>query len=179
MGADEIFFGYRRQMATLLGLRYKHLPLPIRKMMTAIVEPLPVKISKYGLKQVRWAKRFLSFANMTPSDSYMRSYTYYDTDQLDSLFLDINHSHLTQMYDEHKDLFNKRYHDPVNQMCHTDIHMFMNGLNLTYSDRASMAASVEVRVPFIDKEIITFAMNLNGKIEISSKYIKIYPEKSC
>jgi asparagine synthase (glutamine-hydrolysing) len=52
--------------------------------------------------------------------------------------------------------------------------MFMLGLNLTYSDRASMAASVEVRVPFIDKALITQAMKIAGALKIKdgiSKYV--------
>jgi asparagine synthase (glutamine-hydrolysing) len=50
----------------------------------------------------------------------------------------------------------------------------MLGLNLTYTDRASMAASVEVRVPFIDKIMITKAMQIPGRLKIKkniSKYI--------
>jgi asparagine synthase (glutamine-hydrolysing) len=50
----------------------------------------------------------------------------------------------------------------------------MSGLNLTYSDRASMAASVEVRVPFIDKKVVEFGMSIPGKYKYKnqeSKYI--------
>ena len=59
-------------------------------------------------------------------------------------------------------------------MCNTDINMFMVGLNLTYTDRASMAASVEVRVPFIDKDVINSAMKIPGKLKYyhnQTKYI--------
>ena len=48
-------------------------------------------------------------------------------------------------------------------MCFTDLCNFMPSLNLTYTDRASMAASTEVRVPFIDKEVIKFAFSLKIK----------------
>jgi len=52
--------------------------------------------------------------------------------------------------------------------------MFMQGLNLTYSDRASMATSVEVRVPFIDKKVVEYGMNIPGNLKFKkgeSKYI--------
>ena len=52
--------------------------------------------------------------------------------------------------------------------------MFLNGLNLVYTDRASMAASTEVRVPFVDVELIEFAMSIPGKYKFKnneSKYI--------
>jgi asparagine synthase (glutamine-hydrolysing) len=38
--------------------------------------------------------------------------------------------------------------------------MFMPGLNLTYTDRASMAASTEVRVPFVDPVVMAAAFSL-------------------
>ena len=50
----------------------------------------------------------------------------------------------------------------------------MNGLNLTYSDRSSMACSIELRVPFIDKEVIENAMKISGSLKFNkneSKYI--------
>jgi asparagine synthase (glutamine-hydrolysing) len=50
----------------------------------------------------------------------------------------------------------------------------MLGLNLTVTDRSSMAASVEVRVPFIDKIMISKAMRIPGDLKIRkgvSKYI--------
>ena len=76
---------------------------------------------------------------------------------------------------QHRHIFNQCYKtDLVNQICHTDIHLFMQGLNLSYTDRASMAASVEVRVPFIDKEVIELAMKITGKLKYrhkQSKYI--------
>ena len=49
-------------------------------------------------------------------------------------------------------------------MCFTDLNQFMVSLNLKYTDLASMAASTEVRVPFIDMEVIKAAFNINSKI---------------
>jgi asparagine synthase (glutamine-hydrolysing) len=48
----------------------------------------------------------------------------------------------------------------------------MQGLNLAYTDRASMAASVEVRVPYIDKEVVEFAMSLEGSLKIKNRVTK-------
>ncbi|MFL5787581.1 MAG: asparagine synthase-related protein, partial [Flavisolibacter sp.] len=128
-----------------------------------------------GIKFTRWLKRFISFANLPLEEAYMRSYSYYDEKELQQLFkIDISKSY-QKLRSDHFSLFHKSYNnDPINQMCYTDIHLFMQGLNLAYTDKASMAASVEVRVPFIDKEVIQMAMQIKGSLKYKnrqSKYI--------
>ena len=51
-------------------------------------------------------------------------------------------------------------------MCFTDSQMFMTGLNLTYTDRASMSESTEVRVPYIDVEVAKAAFSTPGSAKI-------------
>jgi len=65
MGADEIFFGYRRQKATLMAARYRtYVPTVLRWAIRSIVDRLPVRLGGKGLRLVRWAKKFLSFAEL-------------------------------------------------------------------------------------------------------------------
>ena len=175
MGADEIFFGYRRQKATLIAKKYRQLPSLVKAPIRFFAGKLPVRTNRGGKKLTRWAKRFLSFANLPTEEAYMKSYSYYNEQELKQLFkADISEGYQWLRH-QHSSLFNKSYNnDPINQMCYTDIQMFMVGLNLTYTDRASMATSVEVRVPFIDKEVVTLAMQIEGSIKFrkrQSKYI--------
>lgn len=180
MGADEIFCGYRRQKALLLAQKYKKLPRFLRIIIKSVVNFLPVKIGKYGLRLSRWSKKFISFAEMPDEQAYRMSYSYYEKDELEKLLKHNSDSEIDSIYEDHRLLFNKNYEgDIVNQMCFTDIHMFMNGLNLTYTDRSSMAASVEVRVPFIDKKFITFAMSIPGKYKYNIKQSKYILKKAA
>ena len=56
--------------------------------------------------------------------------------------------------------------DFLNQMLYLDTKIFMTSLNLTYNDKMSMASSVEVRVPFLDRELAEFvAWNVPPKSE--------------
>lgn len=175
MGADEIFGGYRRQYATLLADNLSKMPRFVKSPMKGILNHLPVKIGNYGIRQVRWAKRLFSFIDMPIDSAYMRSYSYYDKEQLYQLFNNELNDTIDEIFEEHKDIFYKiKEYDSINRMCYTDINMFMPGLNLAYTDKASMAASVEIRVPFIDKEMIEFAMSVEGRLKINkgvSKYI--------
>ena len=180
MGADEIFFGYRRQKATLMAQRFNKLPKPLKYVIAKTVNMLPVKISNRGFKFGRWAKRFMSFATMPLDEAYMRSYSYYDTNQLKELVKADYWTGVDAINKEHKEILNSKFkNDNINRICNTDINMFMLGLNLTYSDRASMAASVEVRVPFIDKLVITKAMEIPGKLKIKDGVSKFVLKKAA
>jgi asparagine synthase (glutamine-hydrolysing) len=57
-------------------------------------------------------------------------------------------------------------HDHVNRMCLADLRLFLRGLNLFLTDRASMAASTEVRVPFVDLEVVKAAFAIPGQEKI-------------
>jgi len=175
MGADEIFLGYRRQQATLLAEKYRSLPAFVKGIIRFVSSLLPVKIFGRGFRLSRWAKKFLTFADLPSESSYSQSYSYYNDKELSELLMFDASNICDQINQDHKEIFESKYQgDTSNQMCHTDIHMFMCGLNLTYTDRASMAASVEVRVPFIDKEVVEYAMSLEDKWKFrnsESKYI--------
>jgi asparagine synthase (glutamine-hydrolysing) len=63
-------------------------------------------------------------------------------------------------------------------MLYLDSKIFMASLNLTYNDKMSMASSVEVRVPFLDRELAEFVtwnvpphMKLKGFLRPTTKYI--------
>ena len=173
MGADEIFFGYRRQMATLMAMQFQKLPKGLQKLSRWGAEQLPVQFAGRGFKPGRWAQRFTGFATLPPAQAYMRSYSYYNMDNIGGLFNESMRMTIDELVEEHEVIFNNFYHgDIINQMCYTDTKMFMNGLNLTYTDRASMAASVEVRVPFIDKDLIEMAMSIPGEQKYHNKQAK-------
>ena len=75
---------------------------------------------------------------------------------------------INALYEEYLNIFNKAKHlDSVNRMLFVDMNMFLPSLNLAYTDRSSMSSSVEVRVPFIDKEVVNTAFSITGNKKIS------------
>ncbi len=58
-------------------------------------------------------------------------------------------------------------------MCLADARLFLPGLNLGYTDRASMAASVEVRVPFVDVEVVRAAFSQPGRAKVKNRSGKV------
>jgi asparagine synthase (glutamine-hydrolysing) len=51
--------------------------------------------------------------------------------------------------------------------------MFLPGLNLTYTDRSTMAASTEVRVPFVDVEVVKAAFRIPGNRKVVGRQGKV------
>ena len=78
MGADELFGGYRKHAANMLASRYQAIPAPLRRPIHAAVDRLPVASANRGYRSVRFAKRFLSFADLPEETAFRRSYTMYD-----------------------------------------------------------------------------------------------------
>ncbi len=173
MGADELFGGYRRHQAAMIAARYRQLPSFLRRGVSQTVKALPVAGHRRGFRLLRWGQRFLSFADLSEEAGYRRSYTYYDQDELDTLMLGRHSNDIADTLSTHADIYARGPgDDQVNRMCFTDLHLFLSGLNLTYTDRASMAASTEVRVPFVDLKVARAAFGLLGRDKISGGHSK-------
>ncbi len=174
MGADELFGGYRKHLACLMASRYCNLPGPARAAGRSAVDRLPVTVRGRGLRYARWAKRFLTFAELPEEPRFRRSYTLYDPDDLAALVSPDLAGHVDQVVQEHADVYNDNsLPDEVNRMCLADTRMFLPGLNLAYTDRASMAASVEVRVPFVDPVVARAAFSFQGSTKIRRRQGKV------
>jgi asparagine synthase (glutamine-hydrolysing) len=175
MGADELFGGYRKHLACLIGARYRGLPAGVRRRVVApAVDRLPVAAWGRGLRYARWAKRFVSLADLPEAEAFRRSYTLYDPPELVDLLAPDAARHVTDLVAAHRDTYAEgRFTDHVNRMCLTDARVFMVGLNLAYTDRASMAASTEVRVPFVDPHVFRAAFGLPGSAKIRGRQQKV------
>jgi len=175
MGADELFGGYRKHLACVLAGRYHRLPGGLRHgLVQPAVERLPVSTAGRGLRYARWAKRFLTFAELPEEPRFRRSYTLYDPGELAGLISPDLACHVEQVIEEHSDVYHDNsLDDQVNRMCLADARMFLPGLNLAYTDRASMAASVEVRVPFVDPVVAQAAFSVDGSAKIRRRQGKV------
>lgn len=86
--------------------------------------------------------------------------TYLDGDQKNALYSDAlrEATDIADPYDVHRAHFAGTEHaDFVNRMLHLDQRTFMPSLNLLYNDKMSMASSLEVRVPFLDRDLVDYS----------------------
>ena len=180
MGADELFAGYRKHLANTLALRYQKVPAALRSPVKSVVDRLPVATAKRGYRSVRFAKRFLSFAELPEETAFRRSYTMYDHAELTALLSPDLRATVDDVLTEHADTYHDNsLADFVNRMCLADSRLFLPGLNLTYTDRSSMAASTEVRVPFVDVEVVKAAFALPGSAKIARRQGKLALKKAA
>jgi asparagine synthase (glutamine-hydrolysing) len=167
MGADELFGGYRKHAACLMAARYERLPAGLRNVTRRSVDRLPVTARGRGLRYARWAKRFLTFAELPEEEAFRRSYSLYDAEELVNLLSPDLADCVEEIIEEHREIYtNTTLTDHLNRMCLADTRLFLPGLNLTYTDRASMAASTEVRVPFVDTEVVRAAFSQPGSAKV-------------
>lgn len=179
MGADELFGGYRKHLANQFAARYRILPSALRRSLIApLVRRLPVASAKGGFRVARWARRFVDFADLNEADAFLRSYSYFSPDELAELAGSRSTAAIGRIVDHHHSLFTALAgRSLLDRMCYTDTQHFMTSLNLSYTDRASMAASTEVRVPFIDKEVMQVAFQISSKLKIKGRTAKYVLKK--
>jgi asparagine synthase (glutamine-hydrolysing) len=115
----------------------------------------------------------MTFAELPEEARFRRSYTLYDPGALAGLVGPELGESVTDVIGEHAAIYgDNALDDEVNRMCLADARLFMAGLNLAYTDRASMAASVEVRVPFVDKVVAEAAFTIPGADKIRGQVQK-------
>ena len=181
MGADEIFAGYRRHYACMLAASYRRLPAFIRcGLIEPIVDLLPAAGRHRGYRTLRWAKRFVRFASLAEEPAFHRSYTFFGQDDLPAVLNRNLSAEIDRVFSHHAMIYTQgARHDQVNRMCYADVRMFLSGLNLAYTDRASMAASTEVRVPFVDIEVVRAAFRISGADKIRGRNGKFALKKAA
>uniref|UniRef100_A0A486XTF1 asparagine synthase (glutamine-hydrolyzing) n=1 Tax=Rheinheimera sp. BAL341 TaxID=1708203 RepID=A0A486XTF1_9GAMM len=158
-GADELFAGYRRYKLHAQEEKFRSwLPLAIRKPVFGLLGKLYPKLD--------WAPRFLraktTFQSLAMDTvaAYHNSIAILRSDQRERLFSDafkqrLNGYNSLEVFRQHGDKV--KHLDPMKIAQYLDMKTYLVGDILTKVDRASMAHSLEVRVPFLDHKLVEWA----------------------
>lgn len=179
VGGDEIFAGYRKHAAHTWAEEYQRVPAFARSFMERSLSGLPSLRGTRMKGSLRLAKKMARSAALSPAEAFIRNGTYLDARQKTDLFALESQQASGNPVGQHLAAFDKvRHAGFLNQMLYLDTKIFMPTLNLTYNDKMSMASSVEVRVPFLDRELAEFVAwnvkpewKLKGKWRPVTKYI--------
>ena len=181
VGGDELFAGYRKHIAHYWAQIYAKAPRALRTLAESAVASTPSMRGSGAKGPLRLLKKMLRSAALPPQERFIRNCTYLDESQRAGLYSrdavnEIRDSHSDQ---QHRLRFEQVAHaDFLNQMLYLDTKIFMTSLNLNYNDKMSMASSVEVRVPFLNRELAEFVawnvppnLKLRGRIFPKTKHI--------
>ncbi len=171
VGGDEIFAGYRKHVAHTWAQDYQSVPAFARSAAERTLLSLPSMRGTYLKGSMRLAKKMARSAALKPAEAFIRNGTYLDAQQKAQLYA-LELQPQGKSAERHLQAFDKVKHaDFLNQMLYLDTKIFMPTLNLTYNDKMSMASSVEVRVPFLDRELAEFvAWNVKPGWKLKGKW---------
>ncbi|HEY1791833.1 MAG TPA: asparagine synthase (glutamine-hydrolyzing) [Opitutaceae bacterium] len=158
-GGDDIFTGYRRHNALMKEPFWSWLPKNARRALRITGEALPK-----GTPLARRAAKALQYADWPEADRLISYFLWLNLRTLQSLFTpefleSVGHD---QVLAPMREAISELPEDvpPLNQMLYLDSRFFLADHNLNYTDKMSMAASMEVRVPYLDPDLVKFSTSL-------------------
>ncbi len=177
VGGDEIFGGYRKHLACLHAETYrKWVPSWARRRIQHAANLLPVANSKRGFVQTRMAKRFLSCSSLPTKERYLSSDLSLTPQRFDLLYQNADY-YQSSFWLRQKEQLDDSQTSYLTRMCLNDTRVFLPEHNLLYSDKASMAASIETRPPLADKDIVTAMFNTSPDLRIRGSIQKYLLKK--
>jgi len=158
-GGDDIFTGYRRHQALAFERYWQWLPLKARESLALL--------SGYTPQALPWGRRIQKAfrqAALPPEARMVGYFQWKETSIIQGLWSqEIRSAGMVPATDvPFVEALRRLPHDipKLNKLLYLEAKYFLADHNLNYTDKMSMAASVEVRVPFLDPDLIDFATRL-------------------
>jgi asparagine synthase (glutamine-hydrolysing) len=172
-GGDDLFSGYRRHQALKMERYFQKIPPYIGRILKSVSGVLPVGNPKFRrlrklLNDVDKSslKRRIGYFHWLPESVKMSLFSGTSRKALEGYSPDSYFMNLLDNIPEEKSL--------LNQMLYWEQRSFLVDHNLNYTDKLSMATGVEVRVPYLDMELVELAAMIPPHLKLKSgetKYI--------
>jgi asparagine synthase (glutamine-hydrolysing) len=176
MGGDEIFAGYPRHLAAQIGRAADLVPQRAR---AALRQALAGRLTVGRPGRMRGPRRnlmkLMRGLDASPLERYLTYSSYYTDAELSRLLVPDVRQETADPLARHRE-YAARASDAgwLNQMLYVDLKTFLPCLNLMYTDKMSMAASTEVRVPLLDDELVSLSARIPPNLKLrrtTRKYI--------
>ncbi len=163
-GADELFGGYRIYQEPITLTAYDRLPMALRRVIGKVCSVLP---QKHGIN-------YLVRRGKTIEERFIGNANIFSRKERNKLLK----SEAARAAVEPKLLCEKFYRevadkDDITKMQYLDINMWLMGDILLKADKTSMANSLELRVPFLDKKVMDLARTIPLDCRVSTKTTKL------
>lgn len=156
-GADELFGGYTIYKEPLSLAPFEKIPSPLRRGLGKLSQVLPESMK---------GKSLLNRGSMTMEERYYGNARSFNFEQMQRVIpwakREWDHREVTAPIYAQSEGF-----DPVARMQHLDLFTWMRGDILVKADKINMANSLELRVPFLDKEVFKVAESIPYDLKIS------------
>ncbi|MBW7572781.1 asparagine synthase (glutamine-hydrolyzing) [Caproiciproducens faecalis] len=161
-GADELFGGYNIYHTPDDFESYKKLPLGLRKALAAIAKVLPFSFK---------GKNFLMRGALPIEETFIGNCSMFTMDEKRRMLKsDVPVTRPQELTKPYYDRVKGK--DDVTKMQYLDINVWLVGDILLKADRMSMANSLELRVPFLDKEVFKVASRIPRKLRVNKENTK-------
>ncbi|MBR1736326.1 MAG: asparagine synthase (glutamine-hydrolyzing), partial [Firmicutes bacterium] len=161
-GADEFFGGYNIYREPMDISFLTVLPMPIRRLMGKIAKAIPLRFK---------GKNLLIRASMPIEERFIGNAKMFSKEEREKVLKNPIGKYTTMeitklYYDKVQGL------DDVTKMQFIDLNLWMVGDILLKADKMSMANSLEVRVPFLDKEVFRVASRIQSDYRVNKQATK-------
>ncbi len=166
-GADEMFAGYNKHMA-----HWKASQGGVAAQMLRHLHPLlahlPQSRGSYMANKIRQLYRFGQGMQLTPRQRYWRWAAFSGEDYPSDLLIEPSHE---ETYEAFKSFLTSHLAEKndINALLRNDMHLVLPNDMLAKVDMMSMANSLEVRVPFLDHDVVDLVFSLPGNFKIDQK----------
>jgi len=184
-GGDDIFSGYRRHAALRYEPFWSWMPRPIRGRVAAMARSVSSGSAPSGVMRNSAARRIakmFSYAGDS-ADARIASYFFWNVEELRRGLYSHDLAAATAQHDTAAPLYatlgripNER--DPLNRMLYLEAKHFLADHNLNYTDKTTMAAGVESRVPFLDPDLVALAARIPSHMKQKGRVGKAILKKA-
>jgi asparagine synthase (glutamine-hydrolysing) len=160
-GPDELFGGYRRHIGIQYSQLWGGLPKWVRRPISSVVEALPRNETlKRGVRSLDTPERLRR---------YQEVFSLLPGDQVDGLFRDnllpaAAGDEALKSWQEFSDLMTDT--DQLGGLQFIELRSTLPDELLMYGDKLSMAHSLEVRVPYLDRDVVEYAERLPASFKV-------------
>ncbi len=166
-GADELFGGYRIYQEPITTTVYDRLPFGVRRVIGKVCSLLP---QKHGIN-------YLVRRGKTVEERFIGNANIFSLSERKKLFLHDNGIAPKVLCDKfYNEVADK---DNITKMQYLDINMWLMGDILLKADKTSMANSLELRVPFLDKKVMELAEKIPLECRVNTVTTKLALRKAA
>ncbi len=173
IGGDELFGGYPRYLGAQLAVGYDYLPESFRQAAARMAGLLPESTKSQNLPGR--AKRFLTGGALPSRERYLSWISFYDEPGLSRLLTPGWRAiqERGNPWERHRQWYD---HPPaaglMDKLFYVDVKGYLADDLLMMGDKMSMAASLELRVPFCDHRLLEFAAAIPAGVKFNGFRLK-------